>query len=71
MVSKSNWKQNHVLRLREKGDEYLGRLKKTDKLPIRSLGRRWSHKKADTNAWGLMMMTERRSSSTCRASARK
>ena len=27
-------------------------------------------KKADTGAWGLVMMTEKRSSSTCGASAR-
>ena len=38
-ICKSNWKQNHVLRLIEKGDEYLGRSKKTDKLPLWSLGR--------------------------------
>ena len=44
-IGKSDWKQNHVLRLREKGDEYLGRSKKTDEIPARSLGRRCSRKK--------------------------
>ena len=40
-IGKSNWKQNCVLGLNEKGDEYLGRSKKTDKIPLRSLGRRY------------------------------
>ena len=50
-MGKSNWKRNHVLRLREKGDGYLGRWKKTDKIPVQPLGRRCSRKKG--GAWGL------------------
>ena len=41
-IGKSNWKQKHVLRLREKGDEYLGRSKKADKIPVPSFVRRCS-----------------------------
>ena len=44
-IGKSNWKRNQVLRRRENGDEYLGRSKKSDKIPARSLGRRCSCKK--------------------------
>ena len=39
-IGKSNWKWNQVLRLKEKGDEYLGRSKKNDMILARSLGRR-------------------------------
>ena len=67
-IGKSNWKRNQVLGRRENGDEYLGRSKKSDKIPVRSLGRRCLRKKPDTNAWGLLMMTERRSSNTSGAS---
>ena len=41
-IGKSNWKRNQVLRLREKGNEYLGRSKKTDMILVRSLARRCS-----------------------------
>ena len=64
-----NWKRNQVLRLGEKEDEYLCRLKKTDMIPVRSLGTRCSSTKG-----GYQCMyfgddkRERRSSSTCRAS---
>ena len=38
-IGKSNWKRNQVLRLREKGDEHLGRSKKNDMILARSFGR--------------------------------
>ena len=38
-IGKSNWKRNQVLRLREKGDEYLGRSKNNDMILARSFGR--------------------------------
>ena len=44
-IGKSNWKRNQVLRRRKKGDEYLGRSKKSCEIPARSLGRRCSGKK--------------------------
>ena len=50
-IGKSNWKRDPVLRLREKGDGYFCRSKKTDKILVRSLGRRCSCKKC--GAWGL------------------
>ena len=52
-IGKSNWKRNQVLRRRENGDEYLGRSKKSDKIPARSLGRRCSCKKGGYQCMGI------------------